>query len=90
MSNEQQHDPTVTLRLELGRVTDQRNAYEAALRKEVLVVIREAIAETSRLQAEVARMTDTVGCMSVEVDDLRKDNARLKAEVERLTMEVQP
>ena len=56
MSNEQQHDPTVTLRLELGRVTDQRNAYEAALRKEVLVIIREAINETSRLHAEVIRL----------------------------------
>jgi hypothetical protein len=60
MSNEQPHDPTITLRLELGRVTDQRDAYQSALRKEVLAVIREAIAETSRLQAEVARLTAEV------------------------------
>jgi len=76
MNNEQAHDPTVTLRLELGRVTDQRNAYEAALRKEVLSVIRNAMRNNEH--------ADTIGCMGVEVDDLRKENARLKAEVERL------
>lgn len=32
-----------TLRLELGRMTDKANALEAALRKEVLAVIREEI-----------------------------------------------
>ena len=86
MNNEQAHDPTVTLRLELGRVTDQRNAYEAALRKEVLVVIKDALSDNSRLVAENARLraADTIGCMGVEVDDLRKENAFLKAEVERL------
>jgi len=84
MNNEQAHDPTVTLRLELGRVTDQRNAYEAALRKEVLSVIKEALADNTRIIAENYRMTDTIGCMSVEVDDLRKENAYLKSEVERL------
>jgi hypothetical protein len=65
MSNEQPHDPTITLRLELGRVTDQRDAYQSALRKEVLAVIRDAIAETSRLQAEVARL-------SAEVEELQR------------------
>lgn len=37
------HDATVALRLELGRVTDKANALEAALRKEVLAIIREEI-----------------------------------------------
>ena len=37
------HDATVALRLELGRMTDKANALEAALRKEVLAVIREEI-----------------------------------------------
>ena len=78
MNNEQAHDPTVTLRLELGRVTDQRNAYEAALRKEVVSVIRNAMRSADN------RSSDIVGCLGVEVDDLRKENARLKAEVERL------
>lgn len=74
MNNEQAHDPTVTLRLELGRVTDQRNAYQSALHKDVLAIIRNA-----------ATANDEVGCLYVELDDLRKENARLKAEVERLT-----
>jgi cell division protein FtsB len=74
MSNEQPHDPTVTLRLELGRVTDQRNAFQAALHKDVLAIIRKA-----------THTADIVGCLQVELDDLRADNARLKAEVDRLT-----
>jgi len=82
MSNEQPHDPTITLRLELGRVTDQRNAYEAALRKEVLAVIKDALEDNTRIVAENYRMNDTIGCMAVEVDDLRKENTRLKAEVD--------
>lgn len=47
------HDTAVGLRLELGRMTDKANALEAALRKEVLIVIREAAAENARLKAEV-------------------------------------
>ena len=74
MNNEQPHDPTVTLRLELGRVTDQRNAYEAALRKDVLKVIYDAT-----LAAD-AGFADTVGDLEKEVSDLRADNARLQSE----------
>lgn len=39
------HDETVGLRLELARVKDQRDAFQAALRKEVLAIIREEIAK---------------------------------------------
>lgn len=78
MSNEQPHDPTVTLRLELGRVTDQRNAYQSALHKDVLKVIYDAT-----LAAD-AGFADTVGDLEKEVDDLRSENARLKDEVDRL------
>ena len=39
------HDTAVGLRLELGRMTDKANALEAALRKEVLALIREEIAK---------------------------------------------
>jgi len=80
MNNEQAHDPTVTLRLELGRVTDQRNAYEAALRKEVVSVIRNAMRSTDNHSA------GTVGCMGVEVDDLRKENARLRERIDNLVI----
>ena len=83
MSNEQAHDPTVTLRLELGRVTDQRDAFKAALNTELLKVAKVAIYQ-AMLDAD-SKAADTIGCMGVEVDDLRKENARLKAEVERLT-----
>ena len=78
MSNEQAHDPTVTLRLELGRVTDQRNAYQSALHKDVLKVIYDAT-----LAAD-AGFADTVGDLEKEVSDLQMENAYLKAEVERL------
>ena len=82
MSNEQPHDPTITLRLELGRVTDQRDAFKAALTTEVLKVAKVAIYQ-AMLDAD-SKAADTIGCMGVEVDDLRAENARLKDEVERL------
>lgn len=68
MSNEQPHDPTITLRLELGRITDQRDAFKAALATEVLKVVRVAIIqatidadnEIARLKAEVERLNDAI------------------------------
>jgi FtsZ-binding cell division protein ZapB len=86
MSNEQPHDPTITLRLELGRVTDQRDAYQSALRKEVLAVIKDALSDNTRIIAENNRMTDTIGCMGVEVDDLRKENALLNERIDNLVI----
>jgi FtsZ-binding cell division protein ZapB len=80
MSNEQPHDPTITIRLELGRVTDQRDAFKAALNTELLKVAKVAIYQ-AMLDAD-SKAADTIGCMGVEVDDLRKENARLKAEVD--------
>lgn len=83
MSNEQPHDPTITLRLELGRVTDQRDAFKAALTTEVMKVAKVAIIQAA-IDAEKSADADMLGCMAVELDDLRNENARLKAEVERL------
>ena len=88
MSNEQPHDPTVTLRLELGRVTDQRDAFKAALSAEVLKVVRVAIIqatidadnEIARLKAEVDALK--LGSLLTAVDVLQF--IKLKAEVERL------
>ena len=82
MNNEQAHDPTVTLRLELGRVTDQRNAYEAALRKEVLAVIREA--QRNERMIPILLADQAVAACEAELQRFRADNARLNAEVERL------
>ena len=84
MSNEQPHDPTITLRLELGRMTDQRDAFQAALTTEVMKVAKVAIIQAA-IDAEKSSDADMLGCMGVELDDLRKENARLKAEVDRLT-----
>jgi hypothetical protein len=68
MNNEQAHDPTVTLRLELGRVTDQRDAYAAALRKEVLAIVRETMSDNARLKAEVERLTDAITAGAITPD----------------------
>lgn len=56
-----------TLRLELGRMTDKANALEAALRKEVAVVIADAIKDAAKSVAEN--------------DRLKQDNVRLSAQV---------
>jgi predicted phage gp36 major capsid-like protein len=84
MSNEQPHDPTVTLRLELGRVTDQRNAYEAALRKEVMVVIREAAAENAYLKAEVERLKNNCEYLDQKLDEEIERSASFAGEISRL------
>lgn len=86
------HDPTVTLRLELGRVTDQRDAYQKALRKEVMTIIQEqiqvAVSEAVR-DGFVDPMTynllnEDVESLSSTCERLTKENQFLKAEVERL------
>ena len=77
MSNEQPHDPTITLRLELGRVTDQRDAFKAALNTEVLKVVRVAIIqatinadnEIARLKAEVERLTKAGDAMAKTIGE---------------------
>lgn len=61
------------LRLELGRERDRANALAGALHKEVVAVIRRAVADA-----------DTVGAQLVELDDIKAENALLRAEVERL------
>jgi hypothetical protein len=92
MNNEQSHDPTVTLRLELGRVTDQRNAYEAALRKEVLAVIKEALADNTRLfnenaylKSEVERLKNNCNYLDQKLDEEIERSASLAGEISRLT-----
>jgi FtsZ-binding cell division protein ZapB len=84
MNNEQPHDPTITLRLELGRVTDQRDAFKAALNTELLKVAKVAIYQ-AMLDAD-SKAADTIGCMGVEVDDLRKENALLHERIDNLVI----
>jgi hypothetical protein len=85
MSNEQPHDPTVTLRLELGRVTDQRNAFQAALTTEVMKVAKVAILQAA-IDAEKSSDADMLGCMGVELDDLKAENALLRERIDNLVI----
>jgi FtsZ-binding cell division protein ZapB len=84
MSNEQPHDPTITLRLELGRITDQRDAFKAALNTELLKVAKVAIRQAA-IDCD-NQAADTIGCMGVEVDDLRKENALLNERIDNLVI----
>jgi predicted nuclease with TOPRIM domain len=79
MSNLPNYDELVAVRLELNRVRDQRDALQAGLTKEIRDLIR----------AELSAQLDTVGCQLVERDDLRKENARLVEQVERLKAELE-
>ena len=78
MNNEPIHDPTITLRLELGRITDQRDAFQAAFRKEVLKVVYDAT-----LAAD-AGFADTVGELEAEVIRLKADLQMEKENEDRL------
>ena len=66
------HDATVALRLELGRERDRADAFESALRKEVLAIIREEVAK-----ALAPKMIEATYVVSPE------DAARIKARLER-------
>jgi len=83
MNNEPIHDPTITLRLELGRVTDQRDAFQSALRKEVLKVIYDAT-----LAAD-AGFADKVGDLEAEVMRLTEELKMEKENEDRLVREFQ-
>ncbi|CAB4150097.1 hypothetical protein UFOVP549_50, partial [uncultured Caudovirales phage] len=93
MNPELPHDPTTTLRLELGRITDQRDAFQKAFSTEVLKVVRVAIIQaTIDADEEIALLRERTDNLVIknnerhaELARLEADNARLKAEVERLT-----
>ena len=70
------HDATVALRLELGRERDRADAFAAALRKEVLVVIRDALADNTRiiaenywLKAELERLKNNIAYLDKKLDE---------------------
>jgi uncharacterized small protein (DUF1192 family) len=77
MNPELPYDPTITLRLELGRVTDQRDAFEKAFSTEVLKVVRVAIIqatissddEIARLKAEVERLKNNCAYLDTKLDE---------------------
>lgn len=88
------HDETVGLRLELARVKDQRDAFQAALRKEVLAIIREEIAntlaQTNSLKADVEHLKSENLLVREEADRYCRLWQEAKAEVERLTSGINP
>jgi len=71
------------LRLQLHQAELQRDAFEKALKADVMRIVKHAISMS--MVAIERHVSDTLGCQLVERDDLRQENARLKAEVERLT-----
>jgi hypothetical protein len=66
------YDELVAVRLELARIRDHRDALQAGLTKEIRELIR----------SELSAQLDAVSCQLVERDDLKAENARLKAELD--------
>jgi len=77
------YDDITMLRLQLHQAELQRDAFEKALKADVMRIVKHAISMS--MVAIERHVSDTLGCQLVERDDLRQENARLKAEVERLT-----
>lgn len=78
------HDPTVTLRLELGRMTDKANAFEAALRKEVLAVVAQEVAKAKACDAEIAKLKAEIELWQMRSENWQKLAGVAMAEAERL------
>lgn len=76
------YDDVTRLRLQLHQAELQRDAFEKALRSDVMRIVKHAISMS--MVAIDKHVADIVGCQLVERDDLRAENARLRAEVERL------
>lgn len=74
MSNLPNYDELVAVRLELSRIKDQREALEKTLQSDIMKIVRSAITQAA----------DEVGCMAVELDDVKAENQKLKDRVEAL------
>lgn len=70
-------DATGELRLQLMQAQDQREAFRALGHRDVLAVIREALATD---------LSETCDKLRAEITRMEGENHRLKAEVERLTI----
>jgi len=77
------HDEIVHLRGRLNHAEMQRDRFQAALQGDVLKIAKVAIYQAA-IDAGKDADADTIGCMGVELDDLKAENAKLKDEVERL------
>lgn len=81
--NPNDYDEVTRLRLQLAHAETQRDAYASALKTDVLKIAKVAIYQAA-IDAGKDADADTIGCMGVELDDVKAENARLRAEVERL------
>ena len=82
--NPDDYDEVTRLRLQLHHAETQRDAFAAALKTDVKMIAKVAIYQAA-IDAGKDADADTIGCMGVELDDVKAENARLKAEVELLT-----
>jgi len=71
------HDATVALRLELGRMTDKANAFEAALKSEVLAVVGRSVAQATYDAKE------DLAAANAQIKALEQQVATLYADVDR-------
>lgn len=89
------HDQTVTLRLELGRERDRANALEAALRKEILNIIRDeiyeavsqAVSEGVVDQTEYNYMSEDFTSLHNRFANLEQQYLKLKSDYENILQE---
>jgi hypothetical protein len=79
--NPNDYDEVTRLRLQLHHAEAQRDAFAAALKTDVLKIAKVAIYQAS-IDAGKHADADTIGCMGVELDDIKAENTRLKSEVE--------
>lgn len=79
------YDDVTRLRLQLHQAELQRDAFEKALRKEVLIVIREVASENAFLKAEVERLKNNCAYLDQKLDEEVARSASLSGQVTRLT-----
>jgi len=79
--NPDDYDEVTRLRLQLAHTETQRDAYAAALKTDVKMIAKVAIYQAA-IDAGKDADADTIGCMGVELDDVKAENARLRADLQ--------
>jgi chromosome segregation ATPase len=79
--NPNDYDEVTRLRLQLHHAEVQRDAFAAALKTDVLKIAKVAIYQAS-MDAGKSADADAMGCMAVELDDVKAENARLEADLQ--------
>ena len=80
-NNPHDYDEVTRLRLQLHHVEAQRDAFAAALKTDVLKIAKVAIYQAA-IDAGKSADADAMGCMAVELDDIKAENARLEADLQ--------